>query len=45
MLPRMMKIQRSAMVDEPQFSMPQQQIDVARGSVDIADESVEPDDG
>src|SRR6267154_1908731 len=45
LLPRMMKIQGGTMIDEPQTPMPHQHIDVARRSIDVAYEGIEPYDG
>src|SRR5258708_37804294 len=40
LIPGVMEIEGSAMIDEPQPPMPHQHIDVARGSIDIANECV-----
>ncbi len=42
-VPRVMKIQGRAVVDEPQPAMPYQHIDVADGAIHVAHEGIEPD--
>ena len=43
-VPRMVEVQRGTVVDEPELAMPDQQVRVARGAIDVAHERVEPDD-
>jgi len=40
-----MKVERGAVIDQPQLSMPHQHVGVARRAIDIARERIEPDDG
>jgi hypothetical protein len=42
--PVVMKIERGAVIDQPQFAMPDEQIRIARSPIDIRDIGVEPDD-
>src|SRR3546814_9534811 len=39
-----MEVRLRAVVDQVQLAVPQQQVGVARGAVDVGDEGVEPDD-
>jgi len=40
----MMEVERRAVVDEPELAVPDQHVGVARRSIEVGDESVEPDD-
>ena len=42
--PVVVKIERRAMVDQPQLVLPQQHVDVAVGAVHIRDKRIKPDD-
>ena len=41
---RMVKVQRGAMIDQPQLAVPHQHVRVPDGPVDVGDTGVEPDD-
>src|SRR5215203_2703595 len=41
---RVMEVQRRAMIDQPRLPVPDQHVCVARGTIDVRDIRVEPDD-
>src|SRR5215212_3042958 len=42
--PAMLGIDRGPMIDQPELAMPEQEIRIARGAIDIGKECIEPDD-
>ncbi len=42
--PAMLGVDRGSMVDQPELAMPEQQVRIARGAIDIGEERIEPDD-
>src|SRR5690606_39945235 len=43
-LPRMMKIKRRTMIDEPKFTIPKKQIGIFKSTVDIRNKRIQPHD-
>ena len=42
--PAVLGVDRGSMVDQPELAMPELEVRIARGAIDVGEERVEPDD-